>query len=249
MNKAELLKKIEAMKLQNNTVAEETPTPKQVATPPTNGVKCKLKSFKVLWSEATSQYDNKEVTTWKAANDLMLSVGKCASMEVGKGYDKTKVEIVWENGYSITDRLDLSLNSGDFNPFKQTIQEYLKPNTSVMYSSNLQKGDRETLLSWEDETTLDQYKPQVSEIIETNLSETPKILKQLLGIVETIEESNDNSDTSLIKASEQVEKCKAYILYLKSILPILEAKTEALIEAKHKPQPIQVQVKGDYTLN
>lgn len=83
----------------------------------------------------------------------------------------------------------------------------------------------------------------------TNLSETPQILKQLLGIVETIEESQDTTKTSLLKASEQVEKCKAYILYLRSILPILEAKTEALIEAKHKPQPIKIQSNPNFNLN
>jgi hypothetical protein len=83
----------------------------------------------------------------------------------------------------------------------------------------------------------------------TNLTETPTILKQLLGIVDTIEESQDTSEVALKKASEQVEKTKAYIVYLQSILPILEAKTQAMIEAKHKPNPIIIQSKVNYNLN
>jgi hypothetical protein len=83
----------------------------------------------------------------------------------------------------------------------------------------------------------------------TNLTETPTILKQLLGIVDTIEESQDTSEVALKKASEQVEKAKAYIVYLQSILPILEAKTQAMIEAKHKPNPIIIQSKVNYNLN
>ena len=82
-----------------------------------------------------------------------------------------------------------------------------------------------------------------------NLTETPTILKQLLGIVDTIEESQDTSEIALRKASEQVEKAKAYIVYLQSILPILEAKTNAMIEAKHKPQPIKIQSNINYNLN
>lgn len=82
-----------------------------------------------------------------------------------------------------------------------------------------------------------------------NVEETPEMLRKLLGIVETIEESNDDSETALLKASEQVEKCKAYIVYLKSILPILEAKVDAMIERKHKPNAIHITQDGNFKLN
>jgi hypothetical protein len=85
--------------------------------------------------------------------------------------------------------------------------------------------------------------------VETNLQETPKLLRQLLGIVETIEESDDNSETALLKASEQVEKCRAYIVYLQSILPILNAKVDAMIEAKHKPSVMRITQNGDFKMN
>jgi hypothetical protein len=67
--------------------------------------------------------------------------------------------------------------------------------------------------------------------------------------VETIEESDDNSEVALIKASEQVEKCKAYIIYLQSILPILNAKVDAMIEAKHKPSVMRITQNGDFKMN
>lgn len=231
-----------------NKPKEQAPTAEQtpIEEPQTTGKKFKLVSFKVLWSEATSKYDNVEVSTWKAVNELMLNIGRCATMEYNSGYDKTKVQIVWEGGHTITDRLDLSLNTGDFNPFKMTVQDFLKPYNNVMYDSNLKEGDRQNILSWEDEETAPEP-PQ--EIKQTNLTDIPDTLKKLIGIVETIEESKDNSKTALIQASEQVERCKAYITYLSAILPILEAKTNAMIEAKHKPQPIEIKQTVNHNLN
>ena len=82
-----------------------------------------------------------------------------------------------------------------------------------------------------------------------NVEETPALLRSLLGIVETIEESNDDSQTALLKASEQVEKCKAYIVYLQSILPILNAKVDAMIEAKHKPSVMHITQDGNFKMN
>lgn len=82
-----------------------------------------------------------------------------------------------------------------------------------------------------------------------NLSDTPDLLKNLLGITETIEESEDRSDKAILKVSEQVEKCKAYILYLKMILPILETKAEEMINAKHKKTSIEIQGSKNYNLN
>lgn len=264
MTKNELMAKIEAMKAkkaQEPQVQEVAPQiandPKTEATaqemPPAK--KSKLVSFKILWSEASSKYDNVETNTWKKANEMMVNLARCTTLEFDRGYDKTKVCIKWENGHEITDRLDLSLNSGDFNPFKQTIQEYLKPQTGVMYDSNLMQGDRETILSWNDEednTTTEPTAPPPTDPNEEtklttlnfqvndsdNLTTIPDTLKKLIGITETIEESNDTSEAALLKASEQVERCKAYIVYLNSILPILEAKTAAMIEAAHKPMPI-----------
>jgi hypothetical protein len=259
MNKEQLMAKIEALKAkkaQEMQQVEELTTQGETAQEmPTE--KSKLVSFKVLWSEATSKYDNVEAKTWRDANNLMLNVARCITLELDRGYDKTKIEIVWENGHAITDRLDLSLNEGDFNPFKQTIQDYLKPQTGVMYDSNLMQGDRDTLLSWSDEdenTTTEPTAPPPTEPNEetkpinltlevtevNNLTTIPDTLKKLLGITETIEESNDRSGTALLKASEQVETAKAYITYLQAILPILEAKVNAMIEAKHKPAPIQI---------
>jgi hypothetical protein len=130
---------------------------------------------------------------------------------------------------SITDRLDLG-TGGDLNPDECTIQDFIKDQVSVMYESNLNKGDR-TKLSWSDEEEIQE--PQTDEPIETEPQTIPAMLCKLLGIVETIEEANDSSEAALIKASEQVERCEFYITYLQSILPILKAKTNKMIEAKH----------------
>jgi hypothetical protein len=277
MNKTELMAKIEAMKANTPTTPEPTPqeqkAPTEAQTTPAEPIpahreKSKLISFKIIWSEATSKHDGEEARTWKEANNLMEKIAKCVKLTTEQGYYKTKICIMWENGYSITDRMDLSNTNGDFNPHKQTIQQYLKPQKSVMYNSNLNQGERDTALSWEDEEEAPQTIPQAQAEAEApeetapapapapapaeqknNLQETPAILRQLLGIVEIIEESNDSSETALIKAAEQVEKCKAYTLYLNAILPILQAKVNEMIEAKHKKSPMMISAPANHNFN
>lgn len=214
MNKQDLLNKL-AAKAAAQQAQEVTPTNAEL-TP--------LKSFVIHWSEAGDTYNDQPIETWKEANGIMKALWGRVKTKYGLdgGYYKTKVTITWSDGSEITDRLDLG-TGGDFNPDECTIQDYIKNQTGVMYASNLQKGHR-TKLSWTDvEIEEPQTEPQA----------IPPMLCKLLGIVETIEEANDNSETALLKASEQVERCELYITYLKSILPILKAKTNAMIEAKH----------------
>jgi len=243
MTKNELLQRIASMKetAKDKTAGESLQEISKIYEDWQNR-KAKLKKFVVLWSEATSEFDNKECNTWKAANGLLMNIGRKAERRAGHGYDKTKIFIEWENGHTITDRLDFSGNDGDFNPFNISVQDYLRPQKGTMYGSTLNVGDRDTLISWEDEETTPQPQEsaQITEPIQTatapNIDEIPAVMRQLLGITETIEESKDTTETAILKASEQVERCKAYVLYLQSIQPILEAKANALIE-KSKATP------------
>lgn len=223
MNKQDLLNKLAAKK-----AAQEV---KQ-----TNVELSPLKSFTIHWSEAGSFHDGLICTNWEAANDAMKELWNNVSQEDRTYYHKTKVTIEWMNGAKVTDRLDLG-TGGDFNPDECTIQDYVKEATSAMYESNLQVGDR-TKLSWSDaDAPAQQVIQEIEQRFEDQHTEPtndiPTMLKQLIGIVETIEEANDSSDAALIKASEQVERCEYYLTYLQSILPILRAKTNKMIEAKH----------------
>lgn len=91
--------------------------------------------------------------------------------------------------------------------------------------------------------------PAAATTTPTPADEIPATLKKLLGIVETIEESTDRTPAALIQAAGQVERCRAYITYLRSILPILEAKAEAMINAAHQPAPIQIPNTPNFNLN
>ena len=228
MNKQDLLNKL-AAKAAAQQAQEVTPTNTEL-TP--------LKCFIIHWSEAGDTYNDQPVETWKEANGIMKALWGRVKTKYGLdgGYYKTKVTITWADGSEITDRLDLG-TGGDFNPDESTIQDYIKDQTTVMYESNLNKGDR-TKLSWSDADAPAQERIQEIEqkFIEQHTEPTndiPTMLKQLIGIVGTIEEANDSSDAALIKASEQVERCEFYITYLQSILPILKAKTNKMIESKH----------------
>jgi Large polyvalent protein associated domain 25 len=227
MNKQDLLNKLAAKQAaQVITEVEQT----NVELSPLN-------YFQIHWSEAGSFHDGLITTNWEGANDAMKDLwNNISPQERTQCYHKTKVTIVWENGMKITDRLDLG-TGGDFNPDECTIQDYIKDQVSVMYESNLQVGDR-TKLSWSDsDTAAQQVIQDIEQTFEEQYTEPtndiPSMLKQLIGIVETIEEANDSSDAALIKASEQIERCEFYITYLQSILPILKAKTNKMIEAKH----------------
>lgn len=228
MNKQDLLNKLAA----KAAAAQEVETTNVELSP--------LKSFTIHWSEAGSFHDGLICTNWEAANKAMKELWNNVSQEDRTYYHKTKVSIEWMNGMSITDRLDLG-TGGDFNPDECTIQDYVKEATSAMYQSNLNKGDR-TRLSWSDSDAPAQqriqeieqrFEDQYTDVVMTKQSDIPAMLKQLIGIVETIEEANDSSEAALIKASEQVERCEFYITYLQSILPILRAKTNKMIDAKH----------------
>lgn len=110
----------------------------------------KMVSFFIHWSETEGLYDNKTLTTWSKANEAMRY---CYKQNEGRlGYTKVKITVKWENGKEITDRIDCSDNSGDFSANRETIGEYLKKQSSVMYDSNLMQGER-SLLSFEDEKT------------------------------------------------------------------------------------------------
>lgn len=228
MKKEDLIKKIQ----ERNAIKQQAEV--KTETPQPTGEKAQMQSFTIVWHEGTGEFDGKTVTTWKEANKMM---NKIYFNHHGAGYTKVKVNVKWNNGAEITDRCDCSDSQGDFCANRETIGQYLSRQNSVMYGSILQIGDRINL-SFEDQ---ENHAGPTTEI-KSNLSETPELLRQLLGIVETIEESNDSSKVALIKASEQVEKAKAYICYLQAILPILEAKTNAMIEAAHQPKKIYTNI-------
>lgn len=231
MNKENLLNKLAERAAAKATAELTTTTPPQEETPQAhNEPTSQLKSFEILWSEAGDQYDNQQFFTWKEANAAISNLWNRVKQGHTGGYYKTKVMITWMNGKCITDRLDLG-TGGDLNPDVSSIGDYLKGARGVMYASNLMNGDRDNL-QWEDSedvTILEDTATKLSE----SINEIPAMLKQLIGIVDTIEEANDNSDAALIKCSEQVERCEYYITYLQSILPILKSRTNAMIEAKH----------------
>lgn len=203
--------------------------------------KSKLTYFKIHWSEAGDVYDMQEFTTWKEAQEAMIVLWNIADMKPNEGYCKTKIEIIWNNGKSIIDRLDLGFGE-DFNPTTTTIGEYLSPCTSVMYNSNMMTGDRDGL-QWTDAATDAQQQTQEAPAApqeETN--DIPTMLKALLNIVDVIQESDDRSPEALTKAAEQVEKCQFYITYLESLLPILKLRVNNMIEQQHKPTKVSFNI-------
>lgn len=111
------------------------------------GEKSKMQSFTILWHEGTGEFDGKTFTTWKDANKAMGKIYRSHGDSLG--YTKVKINVKWGNGAEIIDRCDCGNSGGDFNANRYTIGKYLEQLNSVMYGSNLQKGDRK-YLSFED---------------------------------------------------------------------------------------------------
>lgn len=107
----------------------------------------KMVSFTIIWQEGSGKYDGKVFTTWATANEAMTRI---YNEHEGAGYLKVKINVKWENGSEITDRADCSDSQGDFCAKRETIGQYLSRQNSVMYQSNINKGDR-VKLSFEDQ--------------------------------------------------------------------------------------------------
>lgn len=112
-----------------------------------NNTPAKMLSFTIIWHEGKQRFENTTFNTWSAANDALRWI--CNQHE-GVGYTKVKANVKWDNGAEITDRIDCSQSGGDFWANRETIGQYLSRQSSVMYGSNINKGER-YLLSFEDE--------------------------------------------------------------------------------------------------
>lgn len=117
----------------------------------------KLKQITIIWHEGQPVYGNTTYNTWQAINRPLRRIFEAHQADGGQGYNKVKINVKWENGHEITDRIDLSAHTGDLNPTIQTLAEYIKNQNSVMYSSTLQVGQRQSL-SFEDQA------PEVSDL-------------------------------------------------------------------------------------
>jgi len=104
--------------------------------------------------EGTGEFDNTIFKTW---SDLQNALKKIYDNWSNNpiGYDKVKVEIEWENGKRLIDRVDVGSNfTDDFNPYEKIISDYLKIKDYTRFETNFQgrpsKDDRDSV-SWTDE--------------------------------------------------------------------------------------------------
>lgn len=127
----------------------QPPAPSPEQKPEQPATKSKLKSFKIIWNEGCQDFKGKVFSTWKDAQFAFNIIYNDWKEEgVAETYNKVKVEIIWENGKRILDRIDVG--DSDYNPSKETLGEYLKDNVSSYYESNFDVGERKTVM-WEDE--------------------------------------------------------------------------------------------------
>lgn len=97
---------------------EATPPP----TPPTTTTTTKipLKSVTLVWDDAT--FNNLEEVSRYMRNEYYVNNESNLPKD---GYDKYKIEFLWEDGSKVVDRIDVSSRTHDYNPFTEGIGEYL----------------------------------------------------------------------------------------------------------------------------
>jgi hypothetical protein len=157
--------------------------------------KIPIKSIRLHWDD--------EVFTSFHALDSFLKVYYYENSESKlptEGYDKYKIEFIWEDGSRILDRIDVSIKPNDYNPFRDTLSDYMKKITpsdgkfSVFYEIDL-KTDFANL-SFEDmpksETTpsemnLDQYIDDMQMLVELETDEEQRLsLLQYVNDLQTL---------------------------------------------------------------
>jgi hypothetical protein len=152
----------------------------------------KMLSFTIIWHEGYQRYENKVFNKWYHAQRAMINLWNDNEKDNKQGgYTKVKINVKWVNGAEITDRADLGHAKGDFNPFNETIGEYLSKQISVMYESNLKQGERVNLSFKDSETeeTNAEVKPELSAITVSDLLNEPEQPKSNLILVDYSEKA------------------------------------------------------------
>lgn len=137
--------------------------------------------LKINWHEGTGEFDNYEAKSWQDLHHKFERIYSEYKKDGGGGYDKVKVEIKWSNGKHIVDRVDVGDNGSDFNPLNEFVGDYLKKQTSVMYESNFNQGERDAV-SWKDEVNTNNVtseKPASNKKVKASVTEA---INQLLTL-------------------------------------------------------------------
>lgn len=95
-----------------------------------------LSSIKIEWNEWEEGGMDFAGTVYKNLIDFKEALYQIGVPEREELYNKVKFIATWDNGKSITDRLDLGKSVNDFNPVKKSIKLYMGDRQGAMYRSD-----------------------------------------------------------------------------------------------------------------
>jgi hypothetical protein len=120
----------------------------------------KLKDIEVQWYEGLRLEDYGNSPAFDRWNAFQLFLERVFNEDqkyrkekgLSKGgYIKVKAKIIWEDGTTLVDRIDVGLSDGDFTPNEGYVGNYLRYQNQAMYESDFSSDKPRTNYSWEDE--------------------------------------------------------------------------------------------------
>jgi hypothetical protein len=110
-----------------------------------------LQEIKIEWHEGTGEFDNAMFSTWEQLQNAMLKMHSdfMEDNPAKNTYDKAKVEVTWNDGSFILDRIDVGYDEdGNFDPNKTFIGDYMRKTKQYAYTNKL-KEDKDKY-QWSD---------------------------------------------------------------------------------------------------
>lgn len=120
---------------------------KEEATPPPTPPTSTTTTTKVPIKSISLPFEYAKYSSFKELDDYFKFLYEDESKLPTEVYDKYKIEFEWVDGSRMVDRLDISKNKGDYNPFEQSLNDYYQSRIALGKTEGFYDSDMNTNIS------------------------------------------------------------------------------------------------------
>lgn len=120
---------------------------KEEATPPPTPPTSTTTTTKVPIKSISLPFEYAQYSSFKELDDYFKFLYEDESKLPTEVYDKYKIEFEWVDGSRMVDRLDISKNKGDYNPFEQSLNDYYQSRIALGKTEGFYDSDMNTNIS------------------------------------------------------------------------------------------------------